>query len=215
MELIKDMGMLKESIDKRSGCINRRHCGLFKCPYCGKEYVLPIRRGTVYKCCYNCRGEVYHTHRQSKSKLYYVWQAMHQRCENPNNPKYHIYGGAGVKVCPQWKTFEGFLADNKDLWKEGLTIDRIDPTKGYSPENVRWVTKSQNSSETRKRKPVIQYTKPSSPMEQASYIKTWDSAQKAGETLRIEPYSITRVCKKKLKSAGGYYWEYAREEDKV
>ena len=213
MKMIKDLGMVQESIDKRSGCPSRRHYGLFKCPFCGKEYPLPIRRGTVYKSCTHCRGEIQHTHRQSKSKLYYVWQAMHQRCENPNNPKYHIYGAKGVKVCPQWETYEGFYADNKDKWQEGLTIDRIDPTKGYYPENVRWVTRAQNSSETRKRKPVMQY-KFNSVFKEPSYIKTWDSAQNAGETLNIQPYSITRCCRKTLKSAGGFYWRYAREEDR-
>ena len=31
------------------------------------------------------------------------------------------------------------------VYSEGLTIDRIDSTKGYCPENCRWVSLSENS----------------------------------------------------------------------
>lgn len=30
--------------------------------------------------------------------------------------------------------------------KELLSIDRIDPMKGYSPDNCRWITVSENST---------------------------------------------------------------------
>lgn len=214
MEMVKDLGMQNDSWDKRYNTWSRKHYGLFKCPRCGKEYPLPIARGNKFKCCKNCTGIDRRTHNLSKSKQYSVWRAMVQRCENPNNPKYPIYGGAGINVCDKWKTFDGWWEDNKDLYKEGLSIDRIDPTKDYCPENVQWVLLSENSSRTRKRKPVMQY-KPNTLFKTPIYIKTWDSAQQAGESLGILPHSITRCCRKdKLKSAGGFYWRYAREEDR-
>lgn len=215
MEMIKDLGMQNDSWDKRYNTWSRKHYGLFKCPICGREYSLPIVRGNKFKCCKHCTGKMYsQTHNLSKSKQYSVWRSMNQRCYNPNNPKYPIYGGVGITVCDKWKTFDGWWEDNKDLYKEGLTIDRIDPTKGYCPENVRWVSLSENSSQTRKRKPVNQYSIPKSFLNRSLFMKTWDSAQQAGEHLGIIPHSITRCCRHKLKSAGGFYWEYAREEDR-
>ena len=40
-----------------------------------------------------------------------AWQNMKARCLRPSHPQYRHYGGRGISVCPQWMTFEGFLAD--------------------------------------------------------------------------------------------------------
>lgn len=135
---------------------------------------------------------------------------MKQRCNNPNNKNYRIYGGKRVKVCDRWvDSFENFYEDNKDKYKEGLTTDRIDADKDYCSENVQWVTKTENSSRTSKRKPVNQYQIIKGHSDKYVFMKRWNSAQQAGESLNIIPYSITMCCKKKIKSAYKYYWEYA------
>lgn len=209
MEYIKDLGLFTVGIDRRYNTPRRARFGLFKCPHCGKEYKLPMSRGKIQKSCIDCRGIDHRTVRHANRKLAAVWQAMKQRCNNPNNPKYHIYGGRGIKVCDRWmESFENFYEDNKDKYKDGLTIDRIDSNGDYCPENVQWVTKSENSSRTSKRRPVNQYRIIPDQPGKYVFLKKWDSAQQAGESLGIIPYGITMCCKKKTKSAYKYYWEY-------
>lgn len=83
------------------------------------------------------------------SGLYRVWGNIKQRCTNPNNPAYHNYGGRGITLCKRWHKFENFLAD-LGAQPEGMTLDRINNDKGYAPNNVRWVTKAENTRNTRR-----------------------------------------------------------------
>jgi hypothetical protein len=47
--------------------------------------------------------------------------------------------------------FESFFEDMGEKPK-GLQIDRINNNRGYSPDNCRWVTRSENCNNTRKNK---------------------------------------------------------------
>ena len=38
-----------------------------------------------------------------RSRMYRVWGAMLERCNNPNQARYSSYGGRGIKVCDEWK----------------------------------------------------------------------------------------------------------------
>lgn len=91
------------------------------------------------------------THGMTATATYNSWSTMKQRCLNPRSPKYKSYGGRGIDVCPQWMTFEGFLAD-MGVRPDGLTLDRIDNDAGYSPDNCRWATPSQQIANRRPQK---------------------------------------------------------------
>jgi hypothetical protein len=84
------------------------------------------------------------------TKIYYVWSNMKVRCLNPTSPNYKNYGGRGITVCDRWiKKFSNFLEDMGDSYKEGLDLDRVDNSLGYSPENCRWATRKQNNNNKR------------------------------------------------------------------
>lgn len=86
-----------------------------------------------------------------KTTEYFTWGAIKQRCYNPNHQKFEEYGGRGITVCKRWKdSFENFLEDMGKKPTPKHTLDRIDNSKGYSPKNCRWVTRSIQGSNRRK-----------------------------------------------------------------
>lgn len=93
------------------------------------------------------------THGMSNSKIYEVWCSMKKRCTNKKNKDYEHYGGRGITVCDSWlNCFETFCEDMGDTYKEGLELDRLDNEQGYSKDNCRWVTRSVNMRNQRKRR---------------------------------------------------------------
>lgn len=92
-----------------------------------------------------------------KERLYQTWKNMRQRCTNANRPDYHRYGGKGVIICDEWKGYEAFRSwALENGYDDSLTIDRIDSSGNYCPENCRWVGyKVQANNISRNR--IIQY----------------------------------------------------------
>jgi len=85
------------------------------------------------------------THGMSTSRIYCIWRGIRDRCRNKNVRMYKNYGGRGIGFCDKWLNFGGFMEDMKNGYKDNLTIDRIDNSRGYYKENCRWVDmKTQN-----------------------------------------------------------------------
>lgn len=83
-----------------------------------------------------------------------TWVAMRERCTSQSHSAYPQYGGAGVRVCERWSEFQNFLSDMGPKPSPKHSIDRIDNTKGYSPENCRWATRIQQNNNTQRNRMV-------------------------------------------------------------
>lgn len=81
------------------------------------------------------------THGDAGTPLYARWNAMKQRCHNPENRSYPSYGGRGIKVCRSWHRWESFKAwALANGYAPHLSLDRIDNEGDYKPSNCRWTT---------------------------------------------------------------------------
>ena len=131
---------------------------------CGTERVMLVSglcSGNSRSCGCFMREEVRKratTHGLSKSALYATWRGIKTRCHNPNSRVYHYYGGRDdgppITLYERGHTFVNFYADiiaEIGDRPPGMSIDRIDNSRGYEPGNWRWAT---SAEQARNRRPA-------------------------------------------------------------
>lgn len=121
---------------------------LVKCQCtCGKVYNIAIgnlENGLSTKC-KSCATK---KHGMSRTRIYSEYKSMLGRCYCKSHTSYPKYGAKGVIVCDEW--LNNFMAFHDWAMSHGytdeLTLDRLDSTKGYSPDNCRWATYAEQNS---------------------------------------------------------------------
>ena len=86
---------------------------------------------------------------RNRPRLYRIWTNMRLRAKCPPclQHRKEIKYYAHVTICDEWCEFPPFwFWAHLTGYRDDLTIDRIDWRKGYSPDNCRWATYSQQAS---------------------------------------------------------------------
>jgi hypothetical protein len=128
-------------------------------------------------------------------EIYKKWMQMRNRCNDPKKP----YLRKGITVCQEWQSYETFKmwADTPNFDPK-LELDRIDNSKGYSPDNCRWVTHAENCKNK------------SNPLAKAvinEQGRVFPSAQAASKVLGMERNAVGKSIAMGYRCAG-QYWKF-------
>lgn len=161
---------------------------------CGKEWwkTRPAMRLRPDALCHSCATKLWKTgDGRSKTPLYKLWRNMHARCINPAHIAYKNYGARGITVCKRWSSFDNFRADVSPR-PDGLTLERIDNSKGYSPSNCRWASRKEQNTNKRTNRMLTVWGETQMLAEWARRLGTKPTTI----WLRLEKYgwSVTDAC---------------------
>lgn len=176
---------------------------------------------------------------ENKKQEKYIKDLENEIWTMTNNPNYRVSSCGRVHniktnnilhpsdTCGYYKVRLSFNGETKDFLVHNLIfqsfhpeidisnkqycIDHIDGNKhNNSLNNLRLITLSENvmaAYYTQKNnsniKPVSQYTK------EEEFIATFPSSREASRQLKLDSSSITKCCKGKLKTTGGFIFKYA------
>ena len=158
MILLEELGMKSN----KSG--NRYRYGKYQCPSCDevnelcthnvkRQNAKAIEAGIdslCVKCTLKRRNTSHGFSKRGDSKGYHMYKNMINRCYREDVNNYHNYGGRGIKVCDEWFDDMSFFIEwFNDNYIDGYEIDRIDNDGDYSPDNCRFVSKSDNAKNRR------------------------------------------------------------------
>lgn len=156
-------------------------------------------------------------------RIYKTWTHMIQRCYSEKSlkerPTYK-----NCYVCDRWLKLSNFVddiskIDGYDEWlnNKNMALDKDIKSNGknkcYCLDNCMFVLKNNNSKQVsktrdwRKQQKIAQYDK------NMNLIKIYDCGLDAFRETGIDSSSITKCCKGKRKTAGGFKWRYMEDDN--
>lgn len=147
------------------------------------------------------------THGLTGTPEHQSWRGMKERCNNPKNSHYELYGARGISYPDAWNDFSVFLEDMGNR-PEGTQLDRIDVNLSYSKDNCKWSDLTQQAFNIRLKsnnksgrtgvsfnKKLSKYTAMITHYKVVKFLGVFDSfedACKAREKAEIELYGFSK-----------------------
>lgn len=125
------------------------------------------------------------------SKSYQAWIDMLRRCYDEKRPFYFRYGGSGVTVCEEWKTYQNFAEWYENNYIEDYAMDKdlIDyKSKTYSPETCTFIPTKVNSLFTGGFKTIV-------PKKGEGYIVQLQKGEKCSNGNKRQSYFGKYACR--------------------
>lgn len=119
-------------------------CGIkqSKKTYCIKHYTRWLKHGDpniLLRERHGCKPQY----------LFDTWANIKQRTSNPTNWAYQYYGQRGIGLEDTWHksfvAFRDYVLATLGERPEGMTLDRVDNSKGYIPGNIKWATRQEQA----------------------------------------------------------------------
>lgn len=145
------------TVVKRGKNNGSRATWICKC-ICGNKALVTgksLRNGTTRSCgCLNQENKplLKHGYTQNRQRPpeFNLWLNIKRRCLDPNDKAYKNYGARGIEMYQEWiDDFGAFFEYVGSRPTPEYTLDRIDNSKGYEPNNVRWATRAEQNRNKR------------------------------------------------------------------
>lgn len=137
--------------------------GLFTCTHCKQQFIALISNVLKNQGKYCSRRCALVATRSTviggneNHPLYSRWLCMTQRCTTKTSNNYKNYGERGISIEPYLQEFANYveyvtsLEGYSEKHLNSIQLDRIDNNGNYCRGNLRWVNRSANLANTRKR----------------------------------------------------------------
>ena len=134
------------------GRVNGNRRVKVRCKVCSKEFDGQVQNLKVAKSCGCLQGkEIICSYRYEHPRLFRIYKNMVKRCYDSKHKSFCNYGLRGITVCGLWlnqpDVFCEWAIGNE--YRNDLTLDRINGSMGYFPDNCRWITVTEQNRNAR------------------------------------------------------------------